>query len=56
MQDEAARVLLLFVGQDDAPIQLTPEEEADLAGAEAEADRGELTTDEKVQAVFAKHR
>ena len=55
MQDEAARMLLLFVGEEDSPIQLTPEEEADLAEAEAEADRGELATEEEVRAVFARY-
>ena len=55
-QDEAARMLLLFAGEGEPPIQLTPEEEADLAEAEAEADRGEFATDEEVQAIFAKDR
>ncbi len=32
MQDEAARMLLLFAGGDEAPIQLTPEEEAESGG------------------------
>ncbi len=56
VQDEAARLLLLFAGEDGLVIQLTPEEEADLAEAEAEADRGEFATDEEVQAIFAKYR
>ena len=49
-------MLLLFAGEGEPPIQLTPEEEADLAEAEAEADRGEFATDEEVQAIFAKYR
>lgn len=55
-QDEAARMLLLFTGEDGPVIQLTPEEEADLAEAEVEADRGEFATDEEVQAIFDKYR
>jgi predicted transcriptional regulator len=37
------------------PIQLTPAEEADLAEAEAEIERGELATPEDVRAMRAKH-
>jgi hypothetical protein len=37
------------------PIQLTPEEETDLAEAEAEIERGELATPEEVHAMWAKH-
>ena len=37
------------------PLQLTPEEEADLAEAEAEIERGELATPEEVRAMWAKH-
>lgn len=35
-QDELARVMLQLAGVDQPPIQLTPEEEADLAEADAE--------------------
>lgn len=55
MQDEVARMLLLYAGESELFIQLTPEEEADLAEAEAEVDRGEFATDEEVRAVFAKY-
>ena len=54
-QDELARIMLQLAGVDQAPIQLTPEEEADLAEAEAEIARGELATDEEVRAMWAKH-
>ena len=54
-QDELARVLLQLAGVDQPPIQLTPEEEADLAAAEAEIERGELATAEEVRAMWAKH-
>jgi hypothetical protein len=37
------------------PIQLTPEEDADLAEAEAEVERGELATAEEVRAMWEKH-
>ena len=55
VQDELARMLLQFAGVDQPPIQLTAEEEADLAEADAEVLRGELATDEEVAAVWAKH-
>jgi hypothetical protein len=54
-QDELARVMLQFAGVDQPPIQLTPEEEADLAEADAEIARGELATAEEVRAMWAKH-
>ena len=54
-QDELARVMLRLAGIDQPPLQLTPEEEADLAEAEAEIERGELATPEEVRAMWAKH-
>jgi hypothetical protein len=56
MQDDAARMLLVFAGEDGGPVyQLTPEEEADLMASDAEVARGELATDEQVRAIWAKH-
>jgi hypothetical protein len=54
-QDELARVMLQLAGVDQPPLQLTPEEEADLAEAEAEIERGELAAPEEVRAMWAKH-
>jgi hypothetical protein len=54
-QDELARVMLRLAGVDQPPLQLTPEEEADLAAAEAEIERGEFATAEEVRAMWAKH-
>ena len=54
-QDELARVLLQLVGVDQPPIQLTPEEDADLAEAEAEITRGDLATSDEVSAMWKKH-
>jgi len=56
MQDDIARLVLAYTDKDRPPIWLTPEEEADLAEAEAEAARGELATDEQMDAIWAKHR
>jgi hypothetical protein len=56
MQDDAARMLLVFAGTDDDPVYyLTPEEEASLANSRAQAARGEFATDEQVRAVWAKY-
>jgi hypothetical protein len=55
VQDELARMLLQFAGVDQPPIQLTAEEEADLAEADAEVLRGEFATDEEIAAMWAKH-
>lgn len=54
-QDELARVLLELAGVDQPPIQLTAEEDADLAEAEAEIARGELASVEEVSAMWKKH-
>jgi len=54
-QDKLARVMLQLAGLDQPPLQLTPEEEADLAEADAEIARGEFATAEEVRAMWAKH-
>lgn len=55
MQDEIARMVLAFTGNDPSVYQLTPEEEADLDASDAEAARGEFATDEEMRAIWAKH-
>jgi hypothetical protein len=55
MQDELARLLLQIAGVEQPPIQLTPEEESDLAEALAEAERGEFASDENTRALWAKY-
>ena len=56
MQDQAARMLLAYAGDEEPILELTAEEEADLLEAQAEMARGEFATDAEVQAVFAKYR
>jgi hypothetical protein len=53
-QDAVARFLLQFAGDDEPAIQLTAEEEADLAAADEEIARGEFATDEEMQTIWAK--
>ena len=55
VQDELAAILLQLAGVEQLPIQLTPEEEADLDEADAEIARGEFATDEEIRAMWAKH-
>jgi predicted transcriptional regulator len=55
VQDEAASMLLRFAGIEQPPCELTAEELADLAEAEAEAERGEFATDDEIRAMWAKY-
>ncbi len=54
-QDELAQVLLQLVGDEQPIIQLTAEEEGDLAEAVAEVERGEIASDETMRALWAKY-
>ena len=55
-QDRAARILLIYAGDDEAVVESTPEEEADLIEARAEMERGEFATEAGVQAVLSNYR
>jgi hypothetical protein len=55
MQDDVARLLLQFLGEEQPVIQLTPDEVASFAESRAQASRREFATDEQVRAVWAKH-
>ena len=54
-QDEIARMVLAFVGDDHSIYQFSPEEEAELDESEAAAARGDFATDDEVRAIWAKH-
>ena len=54
-QDDLARMLLQFAGEDQPAIRLTAEERAALDISKAAAARGEFAADEQVRAVWAKH-
>ena len=56
MQEQAARMLLAYAGDEEPVLMLTPEEEADLLEAQAEMRRGEFATAAEVETVFAKYR
>jgi hypothetical protein len=55
VQDELARLLLEVAGEEQPVTQLTAEERADLAEADAEIARGEFATDEQIRSILAKH-
>jgi hypothetical protein len=55
MQDDVARLLLQFLGEEQPAIPLTPEEAASFAESRAQAARREFATDDQVRAVWAKH-
>lgn len=56
MQEQAARMLLTYAGEEEPIYELTLEELADLEEAQAEMERGEFATDVEVKAVFDKYR
>ncbi len=56
MQEQAARMLFAYAGDEEPILRLTPEEEADLMEAQAERTRGEFATAAEVEAVLAKYR
>lgn len=55
MQDEIARMVLAFAGEDLAPYRPTAEEAAELDLSMAAAARGDFATDEQMTAMWAKH-
>ena len=54
-QEQAARMLLAYVGDEDPMYPLTPEDRVDLQEADAEFQRGEFAADAEVRAMWAKH-
>ena len=56
MQDQAARMLLVYAGGEEPMIELTREEEADLVEALAEMAHREFASEDRVDAVLSKYR
>ncbi|RBP06301.1 hypothetical protein DFR50_13279 [Roseiarcus fermentans] len=54
-QDEIARLVLRFAGDDEAVIPLSDDERAAIAVSKAASARGEFAPDEQVRAVWLKH-
>ncbi len=55
MQEEIARMVLAFAGEDFVPYRPTAEEAAELDLSMAAAARGDFATDEEMAAMWAKH-
>jgi hypothetical protein len=55
IQDDLARILLQLAGKDQPVSQLSAEDESSFDESLAQADRGELATEEQVRAIWAKH-
>ena len=55
VQDEIARLVLSYTGDDQPLVMLSPEEEAALDESDAAADRGEFATDDQIRAIWAKY-
>ncbi len=55
-QEDAARVLLAMEAEGTGRYVLSSEERADLEAAIDEVARGELASDDEVEALFARHR
>ena len=55
MQDDLARILLQFAGEEQAVLQLTADEEASFAESLSQEERGDFATEERVRSIWAKH-
>ena len=55
LQDEIARLMLAFVGDEVPVYHFSPEEEAEQDAADAEESRGEYATEAEVRAIWAKY-
>jgi predicted transcriptional regulator len=55
-QEDAAHVLLAMEAETTAPYELSEEERLDLEEGLREVERGEIATDEEVEAFFARFR
>jgi hypothetical protein len=56
MQEQAARILRAYAGDEEPILVLTAEEEADLMEAQAERERGDFASSEEVERVLAQFR
>lgn len=56
MQDDIARIMLAYAGDNDEIIDLTPKETADLLAAQAEMAEGEFATETEIDAVLVRYR
>ena len=55
-QDQAAQMLLAYVGDEEASIELTPEEEAEFNAAQVGTARGHFSIEAELEALLSKLR
>ena len=55
MQDDIARMMMAYAGDDQQEVRLSREDEAAAEASRAAAARGEFATDEQVRELWAKH-
>jgi hypothetical protein len=55
VQDEAARAVLSYIGQEPSPFELTSDDEGAVARSREAWARGEIASDEHIRAIWAKH-
>ena len=55
MQDDLARMMLTYAGEDQPVLMLSEEEEASFATSRAQAAHREFASDEQVRAIWTKH-
>jgi hypothetical protein len=53
-QDDVARMILSYFGREH-PVELSPEDEAAVMRAREAVARGEIATDERMRAIWAKY-
>ena len=55
MQEDHARLMMLYLGEEQPVVDLTPEQEAAVLRSRDAARRGEFASDEEMNAIWAKH-
>jgi hypothetical protein len=54
-QDDVARMILTYFGREQTPVELSPEDEAAVMKARGAVARGEIATDARMRAIWAKY-
>ena len=55
LQDDIARIVLEYLGDELPPVHLTPEDETAIRRSREETGRGEYMSDEQMRAIWAKY-
>ena len=55
MQDDLARLMMLYLGEEQPVVDLTPDQEAKVLRSREAASRGEFATAEQMRAIWSKY-